>query len=187
MIDEINRLIKWEGEFCLDDIIDSKLLAYSDQDNLKVQLESVSKLLKSNLSLSASQFNQQLKELPVIDSNFEDRIEIQQLIEFGDYRFDEAKQTGVNPVSFKNMFYRYGSEIEELTEKAYELRPRFGPGDALWTFVQAWYLFNFEMVCTYEDYVSRIKQGKPSMDSDLLDNEDFFEQCKNEFKEKGVV
>ena len=187
LIDEINRLINWDLEFCLDDIVDSKLLACTESNSLKNQLEDVAKFLKTNLSLSSSQFNQQMKELPVIDSNFEDRIEIQQIIEFGDYRFDEAKQTGVNPTSFKNMFYRYGSEIEELTEKAYELRPRFGPGDDLWTYVQVWYLYHYEMTCTYEDYVSRIKEGKPAMNSDLIDNEDSFLKYLAEFKSGDVV
>lgn len=187
LIDEVNRLIKWELEFCLDDIIDSKLIECSANNNLKHQLDEVSKLLKRKLSISSSQLLQQLKSLPVVDSNFEDRIEIQQLIEFGDYRFDEAKQTGVNPTPFKNMFYRFGSEIEELTEKAYELRPRFGPGDNLWVYVQVWYLYHYEMVCSYQDYTSRIKEGKPGMDSDLLENEENFLKYFAEFTDESVV
>ncbi len=187
LISEINRLISWDLEFCLDDILDSKLVQCSENNNLKIQLEDVAKLLKNHLSISSSQFYQQIKEIPVVDSNFEGRIEIQQIIEFGDYRFDEAKQTSVNPISFKNMFYRYGSEIEELTEKAYEMRPRFGPGSDLWIYVQVWYLFHYEMACTYEDYISRIKEGKPRMNSDLLYNEDEFLKYFAEFKKEGVV
>ncbi len=187
LIAEVNRLISWELDFCLDDIIDSKLVSYFENDSLKFQLEEVGKQLKKYLSLSSLEFNQQLKELPVIDSKFEERNEIQQLIEFGDYRFDEAKQTGVNPIPFKNMFYRYGTEIEELTEKAYQLRPKFDPGNDLWMYVQIWYLFHYEMICTYEDYISRIKDGKPQMDSDLLDNEDNFFKCIANFKHENVV
>lgn len=182
IIAEINRLIIWEEDFYLEDIIDSKLLVFSENSSLKSQLAQVSKFVKSNLSLSSSQLAKQVKELLVVDSKFEGRIEIQQLIEFGDYRFDEAKQTGVNPVFFKNMFYRYGSEIEELTEKAFEMRARFGPGNDLWIYVQVWYLFYYEMACVYEDYASRIKEGKPEMLSDLIDNEESFLRCIAEFK-----
>lgn len=34
--------------------------------------------------------------------------------------FDEAKQTGILFQKFKLLFYRYGKEIEELTDMAYK-------------------------------------------------------------------
>lgn len=172
LIQEINRLVKWDDEFSEDDIISLKIVKTTVSDSLKNQLETLAEILRNKLSMSSSQLLQQIVSIPVVDGNFKGKTEIQQLIEFGDYRFDEAKQTGVHPVPFKNMFYRFGSEIEELTEKAYELRAEFGPGNDLWEFVQFWYLYQNEMICMKEDYISRIKGGRPIMESDLIASEE---------------
>ncbi|PCH69016.1 MAG: hypothetical protein COC06_08295 [Bacteroidales bacterium] len=168
LIQEINRLVKWDDEFSEDDIISSKIVETTVFDSLKNKLVNLAGIVKKNLSMSSSQLLKQIGLITAVDANFDGKFEIQQLIEFGDYRFDEAKQTGVHPVPFKNMFYRFGSEIEELTEKAYELRAQFGPGNDLWIYVQFWYLYQNEMICSKEDYISRIQGGKPVMDSDLI-------------------
>lgn len=187
ILHEINRLVKWDNEFNEEDIISSKIVETASSDSLKNQLGTLAEILKNRLSISPSQLLKQISLIPVVDGNFEGKTEIQQLIEFGDYRFDEAKQTGVHPFPFKNMFYRFGSEIEELTEKAYELRAQFGPGNDLWVYVQFWYLYQNEMVCTKEDYISRIRGEKPIMDSDLVASEEdilkYFDQItKNDAK-----
>ncbi len=168
ILTEINRLVKWDNKFNEDDIMSSQIVKTSAGDSLKNQLTNLAGIAMDKLSLSLSQMLQQIASIPVVDANFEGKTEIQQLIDFGDYRFDEAKQTGVHPVPFKNMFYRFGSGIEELTEKAYELRPEFGPGNDLWVYVQFWYLYQNEMICTKEDYLSRIRGGKPVIDSELI-------------------
>ena len=168
IIQEINRLVKWDNEFKEEDIISSKIIESESKDSLKNQLSNLADIVEENLSMSSSQLLKQIALITAVDANFEGKCEVQQLIEFGDYRFDEAKQTGVHPVPFKNMFYRFGSEIEELTEKAYELRAQFGPGNDLWVYVQFCYLYQNEMICTQEDYISRIRGGKPLMDSDLI-------------------
>ncbi|PKQ64641.1 hypothetical protein BZG01_13995 [Labilibaculum manganireducens] len=186
ILQEINRIVKWENEFNEDDIISSELAATTSNDSLKNHLMDFAKVVENKLSISYSQLLQQIPSLPVTDTQFEGKTEIQQLIEFGDSRFDEAKQTGVHPVPFKNMFYRFGSEIEELTEKAYELRAQFGPGNDLWVYVQLWYLYQNEMICTKEDYISRIRKSKPVLDSDLGASEDVINEYFNLLNEKHV-
>ncbi|WP_461630820.1 hypothetical protein [Labilibaculum euxinus] len=186
ILQEINRIVKWENEFNEDDIISSELVETSSNNSLKNHLTDFAKVVENKLSISLSQLQKQISSMPVIDAQFEGKTEIQQLIEFGDYRFDEAKQTGVHPVPFKNMFYRFGSEIEELTEKAYELRAQFGPGNDLWVYVQFWYLYQNEMVCSKEDYISRIRKSKPVLDSDLVASEDVIEEYFNRLNEKHV-
>jgi len=171
IIQEINRLVKWDNKFIEDDIISSKIVVTTVSDSLKNQLANLVGIVKKNLDISSSQLLHQIGLITTLDANFEGKSEIQQLIEFGDYRFDEAKQTGVHAVPFKNMFYRFGSEIEELTEKAYELRAQYGPGNDLWIYVQFWYLYQNEMICSKEDYISRIQGGKPALDSDLIASE----------------
>ncbi|MDM8161192.1 hypothetical protein QUH73_15315 [Labilibaculum sp. K2S] len=186
IIQEINRIVKRENEFNEDDIISSELVETTSNDSLKNHLTDFAKVVENKLSISFSQLLQLIPSLPVIDAQFEGKTEIQQLIEFGDYRFDEAKQTGVHPVPFKNMFYRFGSGIEELTEKAYELRAQFGPGNDLWVYVQFWYLYQNEMVCSKEDYISRIRKSKPVLESDLVASEDVVQEYFNLFNENHV-
>jgi glycerol-3-phosphate dehydrogenase len=41
-------------------------------------------------------------------------------MEIADEKYDMAKQILKSPVYFKKLFYRYGSEIEKITERAYE-------------------------------------------------------------------
>jgi len=41
--------------------------------------------------------------------------------EFCDTRYDEAKQTNIDSAAFRKLFFRYGNEIEGMTERAYEL------------------------------------------------------------------
>ncbi|PKQ62844.1 hypothetical protein BZG02_11660 [Labilibaculum filiforme] len=187
LIQEINRLVKWESKFSEEDIISSNLVETSANDSLKNQLTDLAEMIDNKLSISSSKLLQQLSILPVIDTKFEGKTEIQQLIEFGDYRFDEAKQTGVPPLAFKNMFYRFGSEIEELTEKAYELRSKFGPGNDLWIYVQFWYLYHNEMICSKQDYISRIRKDNPVLDSDLVASEEVIRKYFNEMNGKCVL
>lgn len=78
---------------------------------------------------------------------------ISQLIDFGDEKFDEAKQTGIAVSSFKELFYRYGTNISILTEKAYELRSTYNSAEELWLAVEIWYAVNFEMVANLSDFL----------------------------------
>jgi hypothetical protein len=172
ILQEVNRLINWEGEFNSDDIIICERVETSAKNSLKNHLDELVKMAKKELAISSNQLLKWISSLCAKDANFEGKTEIQQLIEFGDYRFDEAKQTGIHPLPFKNMFYRFGSEIEILTEKAYELRPKFGPGNDLWVYVQFWYLYENEMICSSQDYRNRIQGTRPVLDSDLMASED---------------
>lgn len=181
---QLNSLLNWDDSFSENDIILSEEVGVNKDSDLKSQLDQLRNTVIKELKLSGSQFTDAINSLPIPDSKFENRTEIQQLIEFGDYRFDEAKQTGVHPLPFKNMFYRYGTNIEELTEKAYELRSEFGPGNELWKFVQLWYLYQNEMICTYADYVSRIKANRPLLDSDLLTTSEKYNNWKQIIIEK---
>ena len=184
ILEKLNQLLDWDDQFDEDDIIACEKVQVSSQGKLNQELKHLERLAKQYLKLSSSQFEQQISSLNVIDSNFEGRIEIQQLIEFADFRFDEAKQTGIDPISFKNLFYQFGSEIEQLTEKAYELRPEFGPGSELWGYVQLWYMFHFEMLCCTEDYYSRLGSLKVKSFANSIVNKQFIEARLHDLKSK---
>lgn len=177
VLQELSSLFKENISFNLDDIISTDIISMKNSSNLKDQLVLTEKFVKQFLNLSASDFTDRLHRLPVVDSNFEGRKEIQELIEFADFKFDEAKQTGINPVSFKNVFYRFGSETEILTELAYEWRAKYGPGEKLWQNVQLWYLYNNEMICNMNDYYARIHSRNSDYKLDLLIDEEVMNSC----------
>jgi len=168
ILDELNSILDWDNKYSLDDILSKEIVELAQTNTLKEELLAVEKLAKKFMNVSSANFIDRVKHLPVVDTNFESRIEIQELIEFADFRFDEAKQTGINPIAFKNLFYRYGSATDDLTEKAYELRGELGPGTELWQFVQLWYLMHNEMICDSKDYLTRICPNGKCSDFDLI-------------------
>lgn len=67
------------------------------------------------------------------------------LVEIADQYFDFAKQTGISVAECKNLFYRYGTNLEVITEKAYEwLRTEPDP-KKLWIKAEVWYSVEHEM------------------------------------------
>ena len=75
-----------------------------------------------------------------------------QLIEQADHAFDEAKQTGITPEEFKTLFYRYGKNIQIITEKAYEIRSNESNPETIWLKAELWYCVNYEMLNDLADF-----------------------------------
>jgi len=168
ILDELNSILDWDNKYSLNDILSKEIVELAQTNTLKGELLDVEKFAKKYMDVSSANFIDRVKHLPVVDTNFESRIEIQELIEFADFRFDEAKQTGINPIAFKNLFYRYGSATDDLTEKAYDLHGELGPGAELWQTVQLWYLIHNEMICDSKDYLTRICPNGKGSDFDLI-------------------
>ncbi len=78
--------------------------------------------------------------------------DINKLVELADHQFDLAKQTGITAEAFKKFFYRYGTNIEILTEKAFEWKGQEGSTDMLWTKVEVWYSVTHEMTATLSGF-----------------------------------
>ncbi len=74
------------------------------------------------------------------------------LVETADHKFDEAKQTGISPDEFKKLFYRYGTNIDIITEKAYEFLSEYKNPEQLWLKAEIWYSINYEMTSTIADF-----------------------------------
>lgn len=94
------------------------------------------------------------RDLPVSGANFKFDPKLHNLIEYCDSRFDEAKQTGIDAFAFKKLFYRYGTNIEIITEKVYELLPN-AKGADVWIKAETWYAVNYEMCLTLSDFLIR--------------------------------
>jgi len=71
---------------------------------------------------------------------------IYELVETADNKYDEAKQTGIEQAEFKKLFYRYGTNIDIITEKAYEYSAQIGNIEHVWIKAELYYAINFEMV-----------------------------------------
>ncbi|WP_321295098.1 hypothetical protein [Marinifilum fragile] len=177
VLDELSSMFVHEISFSEDDIISSQIVSVDSMDNLKEQLSVLEKYCKQHLNVSGSEFVERLHKFSIIDSHFEGRKEIQELIEFADFKYDEAKQTGIDPISFKNVFYRFGSESEQLTELAYEWRAKYGPGEKLWQNVLLWYLYKHEMICSMDDYYARINSIDKTNPSNLSIDEEVMNKC----------
>jgi hypothetical protein len=177
VLHELSSLFVDGISFNEDDIISTQILSVNTNSNLKDELSNLESYCKLHLNVSGSEFVDRLHRFSIIDSHFEGRMEIQELIEFADFKFDEAKQTGIHPISFKNVFYRFGSETERLTELAYEWRSKYGPGEKLWQNVQLWYLYNHEMICSMDDYYARISSINKTNSSNLSIDEDVMNKC----------
>ncbi len=86
-------------------------------------------------------------------SNWSKPPTLPELIEFADAKFDEAKQSGISVSDFKTLFYRYGTNIDLITEKAYEYRSQIEDPEQHWIAAEIWYAVHFEMVATLSDFL----------------------------------
>lgn len=85
-------------------------------------------------------------------SNWENPPTLHELVEIADHKYDEAKQTGISMADFKRLFYRYGTEIDLITEKAYEYLNQMQNIEHIWIKAELWYAVNFEMVTNMSDF-----------------------------------
>ena len=92
--------------------------------------------------------------IPVSGANFKFEPKLHNLIDYCDSRYDEAKQAGIDAFAFKKLFYRYGTNIETITEKVYELLPNNKNTD-VWIKAEIWYAVNYEMCYTLSDFLIR--------------------------------
>jgi len=69
------------------------------------------------------------------------------LMEYADEKYDLAKQILKSPQYFKKLFYRYGSQIEEITSKAFDYWNQTKNIEQAWLMAEIWYAVNYEF-CT---------------------------------------
>ncbi len=77
------------------------------------------------------------------------------LKEYADAKYDEAKQTGISVKKFYELFYRYGTNVELLTNKAFDYFNIVRDTDIAWIKAEVWYLVNNEMVTNLADFFIR--------------------------------
>ena len=99
------------------------------------------------------------KKIKLSGGEFNFPPEMHYLIEYADAKYDEVKETGISVADFKNLFYRYGKNIDILIEKAYGYYMDKRKTKEAWVKAEVWYAVHYEMVTNLSDYFIR-RTGK---------------------------
>lgn len=143
------------------------------------------------------------KDITLSGADFKFSNDLRNLVEYADHKFDEAKQTGIPQEEMKKLFYRYGTNIDLIIEKAYEYYNICKNTEGSWLRAEVWYSVNHEMTTSLSDFFIRRtemlyfnkEQIKGSVDiicdemSTLLDWPEKEKECrlKDFFKEYEAV
>jgi len=67
----------------------------------------------------------------------------------------QVQETGVTPNEYTVLFYRYGNDLEKITEKAYDFYNDKETRKHAWLYAELWYSVNYEFVKTPDDFIYR--------------------------------
>jgi glycerol-3-phosphate dehydrogenase len=123
----------------------------------RVMAKNIVKIVAERLEkIDSKQFIKcQTKNMRLSGGNFPFYPEISKLIEFADMKFDEAKQTGISAEQFKVLFYRYGTNIDRITNKAFEFYNETKQTQLAWLKAEIWYSIHYESACNLADFFIR--------------------------------
>ncbi len=79
----------------------------------------------------------------------------EKLMDYADSKYDEAKQTGISAEDFKVLFYRYGTNIDKVTNLAYEFFNQDKDTAKAWLKAELRYSIEHEMAYTLTDFFMR--------------------------------
>ncbi len=77
------------------------------------------------------------------------------LIDYADRKYDEVKHTGISVNEFKRLFYRYGMNIDKISEKAFDYYIETRDTKKSWLKAELYYSVNYESVATLSDFFIR--------------------------------
>jgi len=102
------------------------------------------------------------------------------LLEFADEKYDQAKQILKSPVYFKKLFYRYGSEIDLITNKAYENWNSNKNSRQAWLKAEIWYAIEYEFCKKYKDFIrNRTEEWMDADQNNMQEIEQIFNELSN--------
>ena len=123
----------------------------------RVMSRNVAKLVAKRLEESEGKkyIGCQTKNMRLSGGEFPFYPEKHRLTEFADMKFDEAKQTGISVKDFNILFYRYGMNIDFITNKAYDYYNEFKDTKKAWLKAELWYCINYESTTSLADFFIR--------------------------------
>ena len=95
------------------------------------------------------------KDIKLSGGEFDFEYSQRKLVEFADRKYDEAKQTHITVENFKKLFYRYGKNIDLITNMAYDYYNDFKDSKKAWLKAEVWYTINYEMCTSLTDFFIR--------------------------------
>ena len=128
------------------------------------------------------------KKIKLSGGEFNFPPEMHYLIEYADAKYDEIKATGISVEDFKNLFYRYGKNIDTLIERAFDYYVEMRNTKKSWLKAEVRYAIFNEMATSLDDYFAR-RTGKIHFFVKEIPNEvdlvaDFMAEFLNWDKEK---
>lgn len=95
------------------------------------------------------------KDIKLAGGEFDFEYSLQNLVEYADKKYDQAKQTGITIEDFKNLFYKYGKNIDKITEKAYDFYNQTKDTKTSWLKSEILYCVENEMTNNLSDFFIR--------------------------------
>ncbi|MEA3452560.1 MAG: glycerol-3-phosphate dehydrogenase/oxidase [Bacteroidota bacterium] len=95
------------------------------------------------------------KKIKLSGGEFDFDYSLIKLVEYADKKYDEAKQTGISIEDFKKIFYRYGKNIDFVTNKAFEFYNEEKDSKKAWIKAEVWYVVNYEAATDLADFFIR--------------------------------
>jgi len=138
------------------------------------------------------------KHIKLAGGEFDFDYSLIKLIEYADNKYDEVKQLGISVADFKKLFYRYGKNIDNISNKAFEFYNEEKNFQIAWLKAELWYTINYEGVTCLSDFFIRrtgmihffVKEITPLIDdaADYLQQslgwtDDYKKVCINNFGE----
>ena len=123
----------------------------------RVMSRNVAKLVAKRLEESEGKkyIGCQTKNMRLSGGEFPFYPEAHKLTEFADMKYDEAKQAGISVKKFRTLFYRYGMNIDFVTNKAYDYYNESKNADEAWLKAEVWYCINYESTTSIADFFIR--------------------------------
>ncbi len=97
----------------------------------------------------------QTKHLRLSGGDFPFYPESIKLTEYADMKYDEAKQTGITVKEFNKLFYRYGTNMDFIINKAYDFYNQLRDTSIAWIKAEIWYSVHYESAATISDFFIR--------------------------------
>ena len=97
----------------------------------------------------------QTKNLRLAGGEFPFYPDTANLINYADRKYDEIKQTGISVNEFKKLFYRYGMNIDKISEKAFDYYTETRDTKFSWLKAELFYSVNYESIVSLSDFFIR--------------------------------
>ncbi len=97
----------------------------------------------------------QTKKMRLSGGEFPFYPDMSNLINYADQKYDEIKQTGISANDFKKLFYRYGMNIDKVSEKAFGYYTETRKTVFSWLKAELFYCVNYESITSLSDFFIR--------------------------------